>query len=177
MARDIEEFLRRAAERRKQQKQQQRQPQPPVQPRKARRRVESAEIEVVDPIQVVRTVQGRKPQTNRPSNEQRRSRKERSIADRVRSHIDTSDVTEHIGHLGERIRHADHAIDERIRSRFDRDVSKLDDSPTVQDDEVASVAQVQASQLANDLLAMLSQPESVRQAILVSEILKRPHFD
>ena len=99
--------------------------------------------------------------------------REQSVSEHVQQYIDTSDVSEHAEHLGERIQNADDVISERIHRKFDHDVGQLEDRPTVQDDEVASVESRQASQLAQDLLRMLSKPDSVRQAILISEILSR----
>lgn len=178
MARNIEEFLKRAAERRKQQ--QQNRPPPPAQPQKARRVVEPAEVEIVDPIQVVKPAKSRsKPRKSlsqkRPN--LKRDMRDQSVSEHVRQHIDTRDVSEHADHLGERIQDVDDQVSERIHRKFDHDVGQLDDMPTVQDDEVATVTDTQYSRLANDLLKMLSNPESVRQAILVSEILSRPNFD
>ena len=174
MARDIEEFLRRAAERRKQQQQKQQ----PAQPRKPRRVVEAADIEIVDPIQIVEPVPSKPPRrVQQTPRKPRRSLREQSVSEHVQEHIDTSDVSEHAEHLGERIQRADDVISKRIHQKFDHDVGRLEDTPTVQDDEVASVVEDQASKMASDLLRMLSRPESVRQAIMISEILKRPNFD
>ena len=171
MARDIEEFLRRAAERRKQQQQKQQ----PARPQKARRVVEPVDIEIIEPVEVVKPVRA-KPQTKKPRST-RKNLRDQSVAEHVRQHIDTSDVSEHAEHLGERIQHADDVIARRIRSKFDHDVGHLDDLPSVQDDSVPVVEEDQASKIAMDLLNMLSKPESVRQAILMSEILNRPDFD
>ena len=172
MARDIEEFLKRAAERRKQQ--QQKRGSPP--PKKPKRVIESAEIEIVEPIQVVEPARTRKFSNRKPVQPQRGLR-EQSVAEHVRQHIDTRDVSEHAEHLGEDIQLADDRISERIHRKFDHDVGQLDEKPSVQDDVVPIVEQVQASQLAKDLVGMLSNPQSARQAILISEILSRPNFD
>ena len=48
--------------------------------------------------------------------------------------------------------------------------------PTVQDDKVATVTEQETSAIADDLLQMFRTPQSVRQAILISEVLKRPEF-
>ena len=191
MARNIEEFLRRAAERRKQQ--QQNQP-PAQQPPRARRVIEAAEVEIVDPVEVVRPVKPKPPRTatnkkpckplqqqkeirERKARREEKAVRDQSISDHVRQHIDTRDVSDHADHLGERIQNVDDVVQARIHRKFDHDVGQLDDRPTVQDDVVASVESDDVSRLAADLLGMLSNPESVRQAILVSEILSRPNFD
>lgn len=179
MARNIEEFLKRAAERRKQQ--QQNQPPPAQPPRQTRRVVEPAEIEIVEPVQVVKPLKAKSKQPRKSLAKERptlkRDLRDQSVADHVRQHIDTRDVSQHAEHLGERIQHVDDEVSARIHRIFDHDVGQLDDMPTVQDDEVATVTDMQYSKLANDLLNMLSNPESVRQAIMVSEILRRPNFD
>ena len=173
MARDIEEFLRRAAERRKQQQQQKAGGgSPPV-----RDVIESADVEVVQPIEVVRPAKPRKTLQKKPLQPIPRDMRDESVAEHVRSHIDSSDIAEHAEHLGERIQTADDRIAARLKRRFDHDVSKLDDLPSVQDDAVAKVSKAQASEMAKDLVQMFISPHSVRQAILVSEILKRPDFD
>ena len=176
MARDIEEFLRRAAERRKQQQQKHQQPAQP------RRVVEADEIEIVEPVEVVRPVKPKPVRQVKKTKIIQKPRKkknlrEQSVAEHVRQHIDTTDVSEHAEHLGERIQRADDVIDQRIHRKFDHDVGYLDDLPKVQDDQVAKVEEEQVSRIAADLINMLSKPESVRQAILISEILKRPDFD
>ena len=179
MARDIEEFLRRAAERRKQQQQKHQQP---AEPPKSRRVVEAAEIEIVEPLEVVQPVKPRPTRQVRKTKiiqkpRKRKSLRDQSVSEHVRQHIDTSDVSDHADHLGERIQRADDIIDQRIHRKFDHDVGQLDDMPSVQDDQVAKVEEEKASRIAVDLIEMLSKPESVRQAILISEILNRPNFD
>ncbi|MEM9409845.1 MAG: hypothetical protein AAGA30_01955 [Planctomycetota bacterium] len=170
MARDIEEFLRKAAERRRQQQQKQRGPTPSE---RVRELVETGEIEVVQPIEVVEPVPVQKTRVAKPI----RDLREQSISEHVRSHIDTSDISEHASHLGERIQNADDRIAARLNRKFDHDVSKLDDLPTVQDDQVAGVTKDSVSPIASDLVEMLRTPKNIRQAILVSEILKRPELD
>lgn len=166
MARDIEEFLRRAAERRKQQ--QQRQPTPPPSQR-VRQIVEQADAEIIDEVKVVP-----KRKLAQPA---RRNLRDESVQEHVKRHIDTTDISEHASHLGERIQRADDRLTSRLKRKFDHDVSKLDDRPTVQDDVVASVKQEEVSRFAQDLVDMLRTPKSVRQAVLIGEILNRPNFD
>ncbi|MCH2180810.1 MAG: hypothetical protein MK108_02275 [Mariniblastus sp.] len=156
MARDIEEFLRRAAERRKQQLQGQKQA--PAQ-RPAQRLPEViSEVEIVEPA---------------PSQPMR----EQGIAESVRSHINTSDIAEHAEHLGERIQNVDERVADRLGQKFDREVTRLGDSEMVTDQAHPQAGLAQASPAAEDLIQMLSSPQTLRQAILVSEILRRPHFD
>ena len=182
MARDIEEFLRKAAERRKQQQQnRQRGPAPSDRVRE----IIEQDVEVVQPVEIVKPAQ-RKKQLVRNKPQQRkqlvqpkpqRDLSHESVSDHVRSHIDSSSISEHAEHLGERIQDADDRIAARLHRKFDHDVSKLDDLPSVQDDVVATVTKEEISGVAKDLLHMLRNPKTIRQAIMVSEILKRPDFD
>lgn len=155
MARDIEEFLRRAAERRKQQMQQGKQPQ--RQPPSERLREVISEVEIVE--------------TSPPPMHQQ------GVAEHVRSHLDTSDIADHARNLGERIQNVDDVVAERLGGTFDRDVSRLDDRTTVTDDGLEHTTRDDSSQIARELIEMLQSPRTIRQAILVSEILKRPDFD
>lgn len=175
MARDIEEFLRRAAERRKQQQQKKAGGGAPP-PKPVREIIETAEVEVVQPVEVVRPAKPVKPKKRKRLVPQPKDLRNESVADHVRSHIDSSDIAEHAEHLGDRIQTADDRIAARLKRKFDHDVSKLDDLPTVQDDEVAKVTEQETSMIADGLVQMFRSPKSVRQAILISEILKRPEF-
>ena len=167
MARDIEEFLRRAAERRKQQQggkstpqappqPQARQPQPPPPPPRPR---------VPQPIEPVEVVE----LTNRDIQRE-------SVADHVQSHINTQDIASHAEHLGDKIAHVDENVERRLNKRFDRDLSALDERPSIQSQETSATVDP-VSPIAEDLVDMLTNPKSIRQAILVNEIFKRPDFD
>ena len=169
MARDIEEFLRKAAERRRQQQQKNRRGPTPSQ--RVRELVETGQIEVVEAVEV--EPQGKQTRLSRPI----RDLRDQSISEHVDSHIDTSDISEHASHLGERIQNIDDRVAERLQRKFDHDVSRIDDLPTVQDDEVAKVTKDDVSLIAQDLVRMMRTPQNVRQAILLSEILQRPKFD
>lgn len=167
MARDIEEFLRRAAERRKQQgqkKQQaaappprQRSVTPPAQPR--RLVIADDEVEVVRPRLVEKDM------------------RDESVAAHVQRHINTSEIADHVTHLSDRIEQTDERLEARLHKKFDHRVGTLDSKPSVQDDVVPVVKGEDISGLAKDLVEMLNSPKSVRQAILIAEVLKRPDFD
>lgn len=184
MARDIEEFLRRAAERRKKQQQQQQggarrpaQPpqrqQPPVQRQPAQR-------------QPVRQPPKRQPPKQRPRTlvdakeiefvtPKKKGMRNESVREHVKNYIDTSDIAEHAEHLGERLQQVDERVDERIHSKFDHDVGKLGRKPSVTD-QISESTGDDVSPIAQDLLELLSKPKTIRQAILVSEILRRPEI-
>ena len=112
MARDIEEFLRRAAERRKKQLKQKQAGQPPAQvpqPPPQRRKQRPATFVIAD--DQVEVVRKRKPEM-----------REESVVDHVRRHMDTSDVTERASHLAENLELTDERTEARLKKRFDRDL-------------------------------------------------------
>jgi hypothetical protein len=173
MARDIEEFLRRAAERRQQQRAQQGQPRKPAAPVP-----DEVEVEIVEPriVQassrrkdVVRPVAKNRPPTQADS-------RKSSVTDHVQQHINTNQIARHAEQLGDRIAGASQRIDADIHRRLDHDISQIDDRPTITDDVRTSVAK-HVSPIADELLRMLSSPTSIRQAILVREVLDRPKWD
>jgi hypothetical protein len=100
-----------------------------------------------------------------------------SVADHVKSHIDTSKIAEHAEHLGDRIAGVHEEVESRISSRLDRDISVIDDKPTVTDDAPAAIFGAASKDKALALRALLSNPTAVGQAIVMAEILKRPDFE
>lgn len=172
MARDIEEFLRRAAERRnKQLKQKQggQAGQQPVQQRKPPvqqpSRVKQPPRRLVisnDQVEVVR----RETQDLR----------DEDVTEHVRRHLDVSDITEHASHLAENLEQADERLEDRLHEKFDHDLGSLKDRQPLE--QIAPVVTRQRiSHLANDLIQMLKSPKSVRQAIIIAEVLRRPKFE
>ena len=159
MARDIEEFLRQAAQRRNQQARQQVRPPSPTSVSSQR----SSEV-----IRDVEIVEAAPPATM----------KQQGVAEHVRSHINTAEIADHARHLGERIQNVDEVVADRLGAKFDHhDVSKLDDRETVIDDAIEHSLKNDSSEVQRRLIAMLSSPRTIRQAILVSEVLKRPDFE
>lgn len=175
MPRDIEEFLKMAAKRRQQQKKQGGRPatpagggaqRPQTPPPQAQRR--SIRPATDDEIVII----------GGPESASRQPAGGTSVADHVRSHIDTSALGEHARHLGEKVALADDKLDARLQSTFDHDVGnlKIDTSQSAFATTTTTTAKT-VSPIASDLLDMLSNPKSIRQAILINEILQRPKFD
>lgn len=162
MARDIEEFLRRAAERRKQkqsgQKPSSRQPvrqqKPPTPRQQPRLLIDDDEVRVIQPKQ---------PDMRHESLEQH-----------VRRHMDTRDVSEHASHLAETLEQADERMEERLNQKFDHEVGTFEGDVTR---DAATVDQGPISQVASDMIELINNPKTLRQAIIMSEILNRPNFD
>ena len=164
MSDEIAEFLRRAAQRRAEQMQQQQraaQPQyapPPPPPRPLAPVV--VEAEIVDDADLTPV---RSPLS--------------SVARHVAQHLDTRDFAERADRLGDATEQADERMEAHLHQAFDHrlgNISAGTQSITAAitpeaDDEVR--ARVAAN---HPLLSMLRQPQSVRNAIIVSELLQRP---
>ena len=173
MARDIEEFLRKAAERRKQQKgggasapKPQRPAQPPPQARQPprvqpppRRPPPQAPVEPVIVLDKADIIE--KPR----------------LTPNLKSSIDTSSISEHADGLGKGVRSAVQRLDSNVDQYMDHDVGTIVDTATVTDDPVPKIVGRKNMTMADELLKLLRSKKSVGQAIILSEILKRPDFD
>lgn len=180
MARDIEEFLRKAAERRRQQQQKkQRAPERPQRVREIIRDAEVVEPDIVysEEVKPKPRPKPRQAEKSKPRTLVKKDMWQQSVSEHVRTHIDSTDIASHADHLGDRIQDVDDQVAARIKRKFNHDVGHLDELPSVQDDKVATVTKENVSHIAADLIKMLRSPNSVRQAIMISEILKRPNFD
>ncbi len=175
MSNEIEEFLRRAAERRRRQMQQQQAPQQPPQHQPPQRpapqqqmpqRPAPQEIQYLQPEIVDAEIIEADPF---PSHE--------NVAQHVTRHMDMREFTERASHLGEEVGLADDNLEARLHSTFDHDLGKLAKGDTATDDfhqSQSQAAKTAARSAAANLAAMLTQPQNLRQAIILSEILGRP---
>jgi hypothetical protein len=187
MARDIEDFLRKAAERRQQQKSGG--GRPPENPRTASRPQprpappQRSEPAVVDAVVVkanpavprLKQREQLRPPTPKPA--PRRNLREESVADHVRSHLDTSSIAEHANSLGDRIASVHDKVDANIHRRLDHDLTEIDDTPSVTDSLSHAAMQDSGASMSEQLRRMLKNPKTVGHAIMLAEILKRPDFD
>ncbi len=150
MARDIEEFLRKAAERRNKKAEQASQPQvapsppsisnPSARPPLSQLVVEPEEVEIV---------------------------RSESVAKHVKRHIDTSNIVRHVEHLGDDIEQADEKMEAHIHKAFDPN-----GTPGAQE----TASQSPAKLAGTELLYILRSPKTIRHAIIIAEIMKRPEF-
>ncbi|HMP78332.1 MAG TPA: hypothetical protein PKD54_02660 [Pirellulaceae bacterium] len=166
MARDIEEFLRQAALKRQQQQQQQNQgggqpprqaqpPQPPPRPAQPKKRVRKT------------PGQRREPAMSRPPE---------TVSEQVRRRLDTSSLSDHAQQLGSEVALADDKLEARLHEKFDHDVGTMGGAYATA--RITKQQRDAADRLAPvHLLDLLKNPTSLRQAIIVAEILKRPDFD
>ncbi len=182
MARDIEEFLRKAAERRKQQKSGDtpKQQPPRQQPPRRQEPIEEVQAELVRPTPIQRRQDPRsKPPKAKPLREQPRKKsnlRDQSVSAHVKSHIDTSDIAAHAENLGDRISSVHDQVEARIHQHLDHDITVIDDTPTITDDAPAEIFGKQSDDAVKELRKLLASPKSVGQAIILAEILKRPEF-
>jgi len=167
---EVDEFLRRVAQMRAaaeaQTKAQQQRPvpeKPPAPPRPAPPQrlsparqevayVEPAEAQVVD-VEISDRVEGFN----------------RRVAQDLRG---SEQIAEHTRHLGEEVDRADDKLEARLHQVFDHQIGQLKKSTM---EAAAILTSDPASEgTARDMLQMLRSPQSVRDAIVMAEILRRP---
>ncbi len=156
MADDLEAFLRQAAQRRAQ-RQKPAQPKPPP----------------------------ARPQTQPPRSPATPQRPPVSspvveavvIPSLVQSRVDTSGFERRAEQLGEEVGLADEAMEAHLQQKFDHQVGTLSDvgHDEIESSEVFDPAGESGATAAADIVAMLKNPNTVRQAVLLSEILSPPH--
>lgn len=95
------------------------------------------------------------------------------VSSHVQQHLDTEKFDERASHMGEHVGLADEKMEAHLHEEFDHVLGKLQD--TSQGVEEPSTADQPAVSLTpTDIVHMFHSPHTVRQAILMSEILKRP---
>lgn len=161
MADDLEAFLRQAAQRRAARKKpspvarsqpQGERPQPQRQQPQRRQPQRPAEPEIEEVIEIVDAQVVPEPKS------------------RLESHVDTSSFEQRAEHLGEDVGLADEQLVARLHRTFDHRVGSLDDGPGMP----VLDKQEPASAMAGDLAHLLADPASLRNAIVLSEIITPP---
>ncbi|MDA1054606.1 MAG: hypothetical protein O3C40_29595 [Planctomycetota bacterium] len=166
MAGDIEEFLRRAAQRRAQQQQQS--PKPQVRPPQGQRPkpapprpVQILDAEIIQEVEII------EPRVLSGS----------SVAEHVKDHIREGVFDEQLSHLGEEVDRSDDRMEAHLHQVFEHDLGQLGArTSTASDSSLDDDSPGQRPQAAKptNFLALLQNPASIRQAIILSEILARP---
>jgi hypothetical protein len=161
---EIAEFLRRAAQRRAEQMQQQQraaqqQSAPPLQPlRPAAPAVVEAEIVDDDDLTPVRSPLS-------------------TVAQHVAQHLDTREFAQRAERMADATEQSDERMESHLRHAFDHRLGNISAGTQSITAAITPVAddEIRARVAANHpLLSMLRQPQSVRNAIILSELLKRP---
>ena len=98
------------------------------------------------------------------------------MAEHVAQHVSsaTRAVAEQAAQLGQRIVREDEQFDVQLNAKFDHDVGSLASKIRVTDTPSQSPDHTDTSSPAGQLAAMLANPDGVRQAIILNEILRRP---
>ncbi|MBX3434659.1 MAG: hypothetical protein KF847_15175 [Pirellulales bacterium] len=100
-----------------------------------------------------------------------------SVADHVRTHIGgdvrqleqhAAALASHASHLAADVEQADERMEEHLREKFSHQLGTLGESIET------STQRAVRTQMAEELVVMLSHPAGVRQMILAGEILRRP---
>lgn len=94
-----------------------------------------------------------------------------AVAAHVAQHVNTGDIQRHTAQLGAEVALADDKVEARLQQKFDRAVGRLHGA-TQPPAALAPTAPPPAP--AAEIAALLRNPTSVRQAIVLNEILTRP---
>ncbi|MEZ6093531.1 MAG: hypothetical protein R3C03_04725 [Pirellulaceae bacterium] len=105
-------------------------------------------------------------------NEPRRSIGRESVKEHVKRHINTGEIAEQVSHLGEQVGLADDKLEARLHDKFDHEVGALDHGPDPYENVYGDV-----KKKVSPIVELLRNPKTFRQALIVSEILKRPNLD
>ncbi len=166
---EVEEFLRRAAARRaqaeaKRREQQQQAAQPPLrqQPPPIQRQPLVQRPPTVQTEPLVEIIEAEVADTS--------SRFNTSVSQHLRG---TTEIARHASSLGAEVDQSDDRLEARLHKTFDHQLGQLKDTTTAA--PVKEAMQTSESLLASmNLTRLLSNAQSIRNAIILSEVLNRP---
>jgi hypothetical protein len=113
----------------------------------------------------------RKPRPPRRPPQLRRESVAEHVAENVAAHAQA--ISEQTARLGQRIVEEDHQFDVQLKAKFDHTVGTLTGSAVTAAEQAAaavSATETPAAQIAT----LLANPDGVRQAIIINEIIRRP---
>jgi hypothetical protein len=113
-------------------------------------------------------VVAQKPAAARPQ-PQRQPRRE-TVQAHVSQHINTTDVTQHLSELGLEVSHADEKMTAHLQEKFQHQLGAFHSS------QQPTETRRKRNDAAAEIAKLMRSPQGLRQAILVSEILRRPDF-
>lgn len=161
---DIDDFLRRAAQRRKSG-----QPQQPQKPA-TQRPVKKPVIEILEPVHVEPLIDAEVIDAEPVSGD--------DVGQHVAQHLDTSSFSDRASHMAEEVGHADDKLESRLHSTFDHQVGRLSHG-----DQVSAVSPENPEEVTRDrsatgieVLGLLQNPKTLRDAVILAEIFKRPEW-
>lgn len=172
---EVEEFIRKAQQRREQQQR----PQPPrPQPAVPDAAQKAAREPSREPSRRERQRQQKAESRRAMEADQRQARElreRRSVAQHVSQAIDTSDVTERIGQFGAGVQAEVTEMAEHLSETFGGQVGRLAQSTAPSPPPVATTAPpADAVAPGAQLAALLADPNFIRQAFILQEILQPP---
>ena len=194
LQKEIDDFLRQAQGRQGGPPQQQRQPkqrQPKQRPRQPQRRRTQPQKPVVRSIAAeedARRATQQALQKKKAQQQQQAQRPRESVAEHVESHIESQPISDHAKQLGSRMGQTDENIEEHLHDVFDHKLGQLGESTATTSDiregtdsdvwdniETRRARDEASVQLRTDEIArMVRDAKSMRQAIIIGEILKPP---
>lgn len=99
-----------------------------------------------------------------------------SVAQHVSEHMKQGEFAERASHLGEVVAHSDERLEARLHQKFDHGLGSLAARRKAR--EAADLALLgsksESNPLAESLVELLSTPQGVQQAVILSEVLNRP---
>jgi hypothetical protein len=105
--------------------------------------------------------------------------KPEAVASHVQRHLDTHEFDQRTGSLGQLSR-LDTEVDDHVHKAFDHAVGTITDQGAVTEGEQAAGAPAQptaTTAAAAGIAEMLADPDSLRSAIILQEILRPPQWD
>ena len=111
----------------------------------------------------------RKPRPLRRPPQTRRESAAEHGTESIAAHANV--ISEQTSRLGQRIIEDDHQFDVQLKAKFDHTVGTITSSPVTAIEQTAVFA---LDSPAAQISAMLANPEGVRQAMILSEIIRRP---
>jgi hypothetical protein len=97
------------------------------------------------------------------------------VSDSVKRHLDTREFAVRASNLTEDMQRADLERDLHMKETFDRKIGNLTDTSHTQPEiPVVNALDTQGNMAASIVGALLTKPESLRQAIVLHEVLTRP---
>ena len=113
----------------------------------------------------------------------------RGVADHVRDHIQSDPISDHAKQLGRAVDQADENLEGHIHDVFDHQLGQLRKQPIREEAVQGTDSEVWESTVERrerraadwqsrneDIRKMLRDPESLQQAIILIEILRRPEY-
>lgn len=113
------------------------------------------------------------PNDQRPARRSVVPKKRKTLAERAdeRAAARAKNLERQVSSLGKRVIEEDQQFDVQLKAKFDHNVGTLAGQSTVSPVELTPAA---PSSPAGQIAAMLANPDGVRQAIILNEILRRP---